>query len=323
MILLSLFSLLFLFSDTLTAESCFDFFPDAYKVVEGHSSYAVAKNRFIAFHCPEREKIVAKDEFEGLCLFESPVRRPFPLADPKPPLLFHPSEKVRHVDILSSPFSIYPGRVEKGFGKEGALFTACCGLVGIVDGEGRWFGRNAMERLLRGETYHGDVGVRFERMRKDRVVSAIDPFVRVPLLPGDRLLKAGKSNDASFETLAQEIDRCRRGKSLSVTVSRDGKTLTFSLKCFERTGGGKVSDTFLERFGFRFDRRLRIVRVEKKGKRQGVREGDRLLQIGRFPVADEADVQRVLTDFSLRKTVPKRLLWERDGFQFFLPLPSL
>ena len=309
----------------IAADTCFRFFPDSHIVVDGYRAYAVAKNRFVSLHCPAGKKIVAQDRLKGLCIFESPVRQPFHLADPEPPLHFCPSATVRYVEILSTPFSIYPGRLKRGYGEEGALFGECCELVGIVEADGRWFDRGAITMLLRGETRHGDVGIRLDPGKEPAVIRAVDPFAGTALRPGDRLLAVGGRHRPTFRSAEAAIDRCRPGHALSVTLQRGKARRTERLRCLERRGGGRLSDTFLERFGLWFDRGLAIVRIDEGGKayETGLRRGDRLLQIDRNPVHSPAEVRKVLTGYAVRGTLPERLLWERDGFQFFLPLPSL
>ncbi|WP_300361913.1 PDZ domain-containing protein [Hydrogenimonas sp.] len=325
MILRHIVALSLLLSSVFGAGSCFEFFPDSYRIVDGHPAYGVAKNRFVSFRCPRGKKIVAEDRFKGLCLFESPLRRPFHLIDPEGPLHFCPSKTPLYVDIDAYPFAIYPGRLKKSPGREGALFGECCELAGIVERDGGWFDAASIRRLLRGDTRHGDIGARFTRNGRSWRVSEVDPFVKTPLRPGDRVLAIGRHRSPSFRQIAEAIDGCRPGKTVALTLLRKERKISLHPECFERRGGGKLSDTFLERFGLWFDKNLAVVRIDEKGSgfKRGFRVGDRLLRIDSSDVRSEADVRRVLTGYSLRRSLPERLLLERDGFQFFLPLPSL
>ncbi|WP_201351964.1 PDZ domain-containing protein [Hydrogenimonas urashimensis] len=309
----------------LAAETCFKFFPKSYRIVEGHHAYAVAKDRFVSFGCPAGKRIVAQDRLKGLCLFEDAANHPFYLGDPEPPLHFCPSRTMRYVKIRSYPYAIYPGRLVKGVGREGAIFGECCEWVGITDAQGRWFDSEAIRKLLRKKTYHGDIGLRFGKRKGVPVVSAVDPFAGLSVRPKERVLAVGDTRHPTPRRLAEAIDGCRAGGKLVLVFENGGRKRRENLLCFERFGGGKVSDTFLERFGLRFAKGLVITEIDPEGAayRRGLRRGDRLLAIDGERVGDEEDVRKILTRYAAGKSVPERMLWERDAFQFFLPLPEI
>ena len=314
-----LFLPLFLFFSPLFADGCFRFFPGSFKVIDGHPAYAVAKNRFVSLACPPGRRTIVHDEFRGLCLFEEASGRPLYLTETTKGLYFCPAEGRQRVRVLSLPAGVRPGEVAPAPGAEGAVFGSCCKMAGLVRRDGGWFGAKAIRRLMRGDTYHGDVGVRFDRRKGRAVVTAVDPFARVGLRPGDEVVRAA-GKKVSLRDMLEAVDRCRPGGTLTLAFLRKGRKLARSLACFRRFGGGAVSDTFLERFGLRFDSGLRVVRVTRGSLawKRGVREGDRLLRMEGRKVDGWRDVREILTKAAETGRLPRRMLWERAGFQYFL-----
>ncbi len=319
LLLLSLLSFTLHGSD----EGCFKFFPNSFKVVDGHSAYAVSKNRFVSFKCPTGKKVVAKDRFKGLCLFEDSAQNPLYLSDLKPPLFICPNKRVLKNPIESYPVSIFAGRLKERPGHEGAIFSGCCRLAAIFDDEGRWFGVEDIRKLLKGETFHGDVGVRFAKKRGKVVVASVDPYIGMELKVGDILVQVGSKKNPTLESVRESVDSCRPKESLNLFFKRNGKSFNIEANCFERVGGGEVSDTFLERFGLEFSPTLKIVQIDPSSiaYKKGLREGDALLAIDGMKVESERDAREVLSNMAIQKTTPQNMLWERKEFQFFL-LPT-
>ena len=318
-----LFSLVFS-SFLFSADSgCFRFFPGSFKVIDGHPAYAVSKTRFVSLHCPEGAKVAVRDPFRGLCLFEGRAKRPFYLVNARSSLTYCPGDGTK-VKILSRPVAVWPGKLEGAIHSEGAVFGECCKLAGLVRSDGGWYDARAIRRLMRGDTYHGDTGVRWRKSDGGWVVESVDPWAKSPLKRGDRLLavkgEKGFRKKALWRRFWRAADRCREGEHLTVTVKRNEKRATFDLPCFPRFGGGKVSDTFLERFGLRFDDRLSVVALERRSPawKRGLRVGDRLMMVESRRVENPAQVREALTRIAEEGRKPRRMLWEREGFQFFL-----
>lgn len=317
-ICLLLFYLSALFN-LVVANECKRFFPDGIKLIDGVKAYAISKDKLISFSCPKSSKIIAYDPFKGLCLFKGSSKKTFKLTKDRKFLFFCPSKNQRRVKILSYPSSIYPGRIKNRY-KNGALFGECCSLAGIVNSNGEWYDSSSILRLLKKNIYHGDVGIRFAYKNGKVLANRVNPFINLPILPGDEIVKIDKIQHPSLNQVRDRVDNCRNGKEISFKVIRKNRSYNFKLKCFKRVGGGIISDTFLENFGIWFNKKLIINKVDKNGAgfKNGLRVGDRLLKIGKNMVSTENSVQRVLSSYSLKKSKPKTMLWERDNFQFFL-----
>ncbi len=327
MLLRTILPLLFFLFYPLFAEnkSCYKFFPDSFKIVDGQPAFAVAKNRFVSMGCLEGKKIAAFDRFTGLCIFEDEVAKPLYMGDAKPPLYICPDREKRDGIIRSYPVSVYPGELTIRPGHEGALFSGCCKLAGIFDGSGAWFDTASIRKLLENRTAHGDVCARFEMKNGAVTVAVADPFCRCGLKPGDKVLKAGESGTPTLRKVRALVDSCRPPQSLRFVVERNGASFETEAACFDRLGGGRVSDTFLERFGMRFSPLLEITQIDPASPafKKGLRAGDRLLMIDGTRVENEKEVRAVLSGYTLKASGPEKMLWERRGFQFFLLPTSL
>jgi len=319
-----LFSL-YSFTTLMFANECKKFFPGSLKTIDGYPAFAVEKDRFVSLQCPSNKKIIAYDRFKGLCLFEDTSKKPFYLTKNRLYLHFCLSDKPRAVTILSYPASIYPGLIKGNFKKSGALFGECCHLAGVVDHNGEWFDASDIKKLLHKNTRHSDIGVRFLLKGKHVVIKRVDPFVKSPLLPGDRVVEIEKIKYPTLWQVRDRVDSCKIGEKIFIKVIRDRKSLSYRLNCFNRVGGGKISDTFLEHMGIWFNEKLVISDIDKSGTgyKSGLRKGDRLLKIGESMVYTQMDVQRVMNSYAVKKSMPKTILWERKGFQFFLSPTSI
>ncbi|WP_457596801.1 PDZ domain-containing protein [Hydrogenimonas sp.] len=300
-------------------ESCFRFFPGSVLSFDGHTAYAVAKGRFVFLHPPKNHPIVTHDPLTGLYLFKADVKRPLYLSSKTHPLYFCPAKGKVRVRARRLPLALRPGLIAPVPKREGALFTECCKLVGVVRSDGSWYGKAAIEKLLKGDTYHGDAGVRFASTKEGVRIAAVDPFADTGMRRGDRVRRVDGKR-ATLAGLLERMDTCRPNRRLKLLISRDGREYERSLTCFRRMGGGVVPDTFLERFGLRFDEELRISWLDERGDayRRGLRVGDRLVWIDGRPVANPDALRQRLTDYAEAKKLPSRMLWEREGFQFFL-----
>ena len=301
------------------------FFPGSLKVVDGYPAYAIAKNRFVSLKCPNNKKIIAYDRFKGLCLFEDTTKKPFYLAKHKTKLYFCQSGKRKTATIQFLPSSIYPGRIKEIVRERGALFGECCHLSGIFDLGGEWFDVTSIKKLLHKDTKHSDIGVRFSLKGKYTVIKRVDPFLKLPLLPGDRVVKIDKIKNPTLKQVRDKIDSCKVGRKIFIEVMRNKRRFSYRVGCFKRVGGGKISDTFLEAFGIWFDKDLQIIEIDKNGLgyKRGLRKGDKLLKVGKRKVNSWIDVQEVLSSYAVNKSIPRAILWERDSFQFFLSPTSI
>lgn len=212
-----------------------------------------------------------------------------------------------------------PGRFEHPLADMAILTDACCALEGIATREGvidkayiRHFIRSA------GSVRYGDVGFRLEASERKLRIESVDPFMpENPFRPGDRITTFDGVGMGSSAALMQAVLLSEPGTRHSVGVQRGNASLTLEVTLLERFGGGLVSDTFLERAGICFDREMTVVTTSPQARSLGIAVGDKLLQVNAQEVAFDDDVRSALSQQQEKAS----LLFERDGFQFFVQLP--
>jgi len=194
------------------------------------------------------------------------------------------------------------------------LTSSCCSLEGIVTERGiiqKEYLRHFIK--TKGSSY-GDIGVRLADKQGVRVVAS-DPFMKNnPFKKGDRLLAFDGKNLHLAAEYMQKILFSRVGSKHTVLIKRASQTRTLHVKTQKRYGGGDISDTFLESRGLYFDRRLSLVKIEKKFKNYGIKKGDRLIQIDGVLVKNQKELREYLQSAKDYTS----LLFERDGFEFFV-----
>ena len=211
------------------------------------------------------------------------------------------------------------GRFEHPLADAAILTDACCALEGVVTREGV-IGKAYIRHFLQsdGEVRYGDAGFRLEASERDVRIESIDPFMAEnPFKPGDRITAFDGKGVASSAALMQAVLLSLPGTLHRVALQRDGRSLTLEVALRERFGGGLLSDTYLERAGIRFDREMAVVGVSPEARSLGIAPGDKLLQVNAREVAFDDEVRAALAEQAQKAS----LLFEREGFQFFVQLP--
>jgi S1-C subfamily serine protease len=162
---------------------------------------------------------------------------------------------------------------------------------------------------------YGDIGIRVKNEKGRVVVTASDPFFEDnPFKVNDVIVALDGKKVQAASTFMRRVLFSQVGSKHSVKVQRQKRYLTHSVVTKKRYGGGEVSDTFLESRGLYFDRRLSLVKIEKKFKNYGIKEGDRLIQIDGVLVKNQKELREYLQSAKDYTS----LLFERDGFEFFV-----
>ncbi len=272
---------------------------------------------------PPSEQVISTNPFLGLYLATTtePFAFPFTLDDST-------TGKLIAVDgVMALPGKIVekqnglnrPGRFEHPLSDSALLIDACCNLEGIVTRKGvidKAFIRHFLES--EGRVVYGDAGFRLSDEGKEAVIESIDPFMPDnPFQKGDHIAAFDGTAVRSSSELMQRILFASPGTPHQVELKRAGKTVTVEVTLQERMGGGQLSDTYLERFGCYFDQEMYVIEGGDNANALGVRPGDRLIQV---------NVTRSDFDDEIRAAMGQQaekvsLLFERDGFQFFIELP--
>lgn len=197
------------------------------------------------------------------------------------------------------------------------LLNSCCALEGVVTPRGI-IEKEYIDRFLKiKKVSYSDIGIRVKDHKNLIIVRASNPFMKNnPFKKDDCILAFDGKKVKDSASLMREILFAKIGSTHKVTISRDSKILTLSVKSQNRSGGGYLSDTFLEFLGISFDKNLYIVKIENRAKEYALKLGDRLLQVNTTDIKNEQDILEII-DKSKKST---NLLFQRKQFQFFVKI---
>ena len=200
------------------------------------------------------------------------------------------------------------------------LLTSCCSLEGFVTPEGI-IEKEYIDRFIKiKKVSYSDIGIRVKDEKKLVIVDAINPFLEGNNFQLDDCIvtfDGKKVHNAS--SLMKWILFSKIGSTHKVKIKRDSKYLTLKMKSSKRNGGGYLSDTFLEFLGISFDKDLKIIKIQVKAKEYQLKIGDKLIQVNQKKITTEAQILKMLSEAEESST----LLFERDGFQFFVKIKSI
>ena len=195
------------------------------------------------------------------------------------------------------------------------LTNSCCALEGVVTERGI-IQKEYLERFLNvKDTRYSDIGIRLHDTHNNTKIKRINPFIENnPFKNNDILLTFDGEKVKSSSSLMKKILFAKVGSKHKLKVKRGSKILTFNVVAYERIGGGFKADTFLESKGLYLDNNLIIFKVESFFKKYGLKIGDKLLKINGNSVSNVDELGIYINAFKEKSSI----LFERDGFQFFI-----
>ncbi len=195
------------------------------------------------------------------------------------------------------------------------LLTSCCSLEGIVTPNGI-IEKEYIDRFIQADKVsYSDIGIRVEDKNNLVVVNAINPFLKDnPFRIYDFIIELNGKKPKSASSFMREILFSTIGSVHKIKVKRGTKVLLLKVKSKKRYGGGYLSDIYLKFSGLSFDENLRLVNIEQKAQKYGLKIGDTLLEINQKKISNEEDIIRMIS----QKKNAINLLFARDGFQFFI-----
>lgn len=324
--------LTFLCADTFVYpdfKSCYNKNVESIVYIDGYKAVAISENTAIAFidkNPPKR--YIKKDPYLNLYLLKS--KKPLKPVKIKDSRSLKLGEWIASFDKESMYVGAFAKRNDslKDFYTIGAkapknsiVTCLCCEAYGIGAGNDRFIPSEYILRFLNSEKiFYGDIGLRLKKRGKDVTVSYADPyFLNQKLRAGDILLSLDGNKFKTLREFNDYIFFSKRGKIITIEYARRGKILKAKAQVSQRRGGGFVEETFLERYGFDFDSKMRITGVAKGSKVQelGLKKGDRLISLNGNKIANKQQVKRIVVK-SKKKEL--KFLFDRGGFQFFATL---
>jgi hypothetical protein len=195
------------------------------------------------------------------------------------------------------------------------ISSSCCSLEGIVTPRGV-IQKEYIKRFISSKKVeYGDIGIRVKDNSGFVVVSAINPFMKNnPFKKADKILSFDGKKVKSASIFMKKVLFSKVGSKHKLKVKRGSKIISLNVTTKKRYGGGDLSDTFLEQKGIYFDKKLHIVSLSKHFKDNGLRVGDKLIQVNGVAITTEDELRRYIEDFKDYSS----LLLERNKFQFFI-----
>lgn len=198
----------------------------------------------------------------------------------------------------------------------------CCDIYGLGVGKGEFIGSEYIKRFMNSKkVFYGDIGARFIQKEGKLYINDIDPFYeKNPLKVGDEILAVNKKKISSLKRLNQAILFAKPKSIVTLKVKRGKKIAVYTLSVVARNGGGDIQDSFLEKKGLFFDKNMKIAKIQPNSfaAKQGLKKGDKLLQVNHKPTASIAVLRTILSGL---KDKEFELLFDRNDFQFFVTLP--
>ncbi|MFA6192295.1 MAG: PDZ domain-containing protein [Sulfurimonas sp.] len=204
------------------------------------------------------------------------------------------------------------------------ITNSCCSLEGIVTQKGI-IEKEYIERFLSVEnTNYADIGMSVSDAKAGVIVDALSPFVKNnPFKGGDTIVSLDGNKVKDSATLMREILFAEIGSSHKVQIKRDSKIIAVDVVAQKREIGAFKKFAILEekakvqkneKYGFEFDKNLKIIKINEKSKKYGLKAGDKLLQINGVNIKNQQELLKKVSDSKDGTT----LLFERDNFQFFV-----
>ena len=301
-------------------DSCKQKIIDSKSIVNNTLQIPVDKNRRLIFSTTvPHAKIIKHDPFLSLYLVEEKkgFRYPFRI-NYNLSLGVATVDKTRAIEgkILKHQIGLNSFASFSEALKAPALLTnSCCALEGIVTDRGI-IEKEYIDRFLKTkDTSYADIGIRVQDEKKQVIVTAIDPFIKNnPFLKDDYILSFDGKKVNNSAALMRDILFSKVGSSHQVKIQRGSKIINLKVNSKKRYSGGYKSDTFLEQYGWLFDKDLYIIKINKGADNYGLLLGDRLIQVNGKSVKNQQDIIENISDFKDYAS----LLFERENFQFFV-----
>jgi len=320
LLLLTLLLTLTLFSSPLDFKSCQLKYQVSSVKVDNTQGFAV-NDKYVLFYSSVEPKltIIKRDPFLGLNLMKADktFKHIFKFYNNKPNKL-----------AAVSPLFVVEGKIlQKQMGlnrlgkfsktiKENVLISGtCCGLIGLSTGKGIIDKEYLRHFLEAEEVVYGDIGIAVADKKGVRVVEVNPFFVNSPFLLNDIILYMDKKKTNSAAQLSQDILFSKPKSKHYFLILREGKKLRLDAVFTKRLSGGLVPDSFFGLFGLELDENLV---VKKDNKQYEIKKGDQLLFLMKKPVSTLTQIRQIL---SLEKTSENKLitlLFQRNGFDFFI-----
>ncbi|MFT7860713.1 MAG: PDZ domain-containing protein [Sulfurimonas sp.] len=195
------------------------------------------------------------------------------------------------------------------------IVSSCCALEGLLTPDGL-IDKYYLKHFINSKSgRYGDIGIRVQDQGRCVKIIASNPYLKYnPLKRGDCVLAFDGKKIYSAAQLMKKILFSKVGSKHTIKIKRDGKVHSYKVTVKTRTGGGEISDTFLELKGIFFNKKLEIVKVNQEFQEYGLKLGDKLIQVNGVSIENQNELREYIENFKDFSS----LLFERKNFQFFV-----
>jgi hypothetical protein len=263
--------------------------------------------------------VIKRDPFLGLNLVKAP--KPFKHIfkfynnDPKELAAILPKQ-VSEGKIISEQIGLNTlGTFSKSAEKNALISGTCCGIIGLVTPHGV-IDKSYIRHFLKSKAVvYADIGIRLGDKDGTRVVEVNPFFEDSPFFLDDQIISMDGKKTKNAAQLSRDILFSSPGSQHTFALIREGKTLTLNAVFQKRLSGGLVPDSFFDLFGLMLDENLI---VKEDNARYEIKKDDRLLFVMGKEVKTLADIRHILSEEKSSHNKMIVLLFQRDGFDFFI-----
>ena len=301
-------------------DSCRQKILDSESIVEQTVQIPIKNNKRLVFSTtPPKAKILKHDPFLSLYLVEDTKSFKYPfLVHMNIPLgvLGVDNKRVTEGKIIKKQVGLNSfATFSEPLSTPSVLLNSCCALEGIVTERGI-IEKEYIERFLKSEKVsYGDIGIRAQDENGAVVVISSNPFIQGNLIKeGDVVVEFDGKKVKDSAQLMRDILFSPIGSAHTLKIKNGEKIALHKAVTQKRVGGGYKADVFLEFKGLSFDKKLRILSIEKEAAHYGLRVGDKLMQINKKDIKNQEDIFSQIS----KPNSETNLLFERENFQFFV-----
>lgn len=267
--------------------------------------------------------IIKRDPFLGLNLIESKkdFRHIFKFYTNYPKEIASITDKkvrigkIKKEQIGLNQLAVFSKKADKN----SFIGGTCCGILGLSTGNGIIEKEYLRHFLESKEISYSGIGIRIKDDAGVRVYEVNPFFEDSPFLVDDIILfmDAKKAKKASI--VARDILFSKPQSIHYFIIKRAGKTIKLKVRLQKRLSGGLIEDSFFTLFGLELDKNLV---VKKDAPKYAIKKGDRLLFVMGKEVKTLAEIRSILSHEKTSKNKMIVLLFQREGFDFFIHFPK-
>jgi len=206
-------------------------------------------------------------------------------------------------------------RFPKNVEENSLISGTCCGIIGLSTPQGiidKSYIRHFLESK---EVVYADIGIRLGDREGTRVIDVNPFFEDSPFFLDDLIISMDTTKTKNEAQLNRDILFSSPGRQQTIDIIREGKKLKLDRVFQKRLSGGLVPESFFDLFGLSLDENLI---VKEDNAKYEIKKDDKLLLVMGKEVKTLADIRQILSEEKSSQSKMVVLLFQRNGFAFFI-----